>query len=141
MAEDRYVYPAIFTFDNDGVSVEFPDLPGCLTCGSDVAEAVDMAREALALHLYGLEEDGDAIPEPSPPAGIRAEANQAIMLVEAWMPPVRNQIQNRAVKKTLTIPKWLNDLAESRKVNFSQVLQEALKQHLGVNDPPTRARR
>ncbi|MGB9887505.1 MAG: type II toxin-antitoxin system HicB family antitoxin [Moorellales bacterium] len=138
MTKDRYVYPAVFTFDPDGVSVEFPDLPGCLTCGSDVYEAAEMAREALALHLYGMEEDGDPIPPPSPPAGLKVGANQAIMLVEAWMPPVRSEIQNRAVKKTLTIPKWLNDLAESRKVNFSQVLQEALKQHLGVDGPAAR---
>lgn len=140
MTRDHYVYPAVFTFEEDGVSVEFPDLPGCLTCGNDVNEAVQMAKEALALHLYGLEEDGDPIPEPSPPTRIKAEANQAIMLVEVWMPPVRSEVQNRAVKKTLTIPKWLNDLAERRKVNFSQVLQEALKQHLGVSDPPAGAR-
>jgi predicted RNase H-like HicB family nuclease len=138
MTRNRYVYPAVFTFDPDGVSVEFPDLPGCLTCGSDVYEAAQMAREALALHLYGMEEDGDPIPDPSPPAHIKAGTNQAIMLVEAWMPPVRSEIQNRAVKKTLTIPKWLNDLAESRKVNFSQVLQEALKQRLGVDGPAPR---
>ncbi|MBC7347230.1 MAG: type II toxin-antitoxin system HicB family antitoxin [Clostridia bacterium] len=132
MIRDHYVYPAVFTFGEDGISVEFPDLPGCFTCGSDVNEAVQMAKEALALHLYGLEEDGDPLPEPSPPNRIKAEANQAVMLVETWMPPLRSEIQNRAVKKTLTIPKWLNDLAERQKVNFSQVLQEALKRHLGV---------
>ena len=80
-----------------------------------------------------MEKDKDEIPEPAPIDKIRLESNQAVVLVEVWMPLIRDAIENRAVKKTLTIPKWLNDLAEDKHVNFSHILQEALKERLGIN--------
>ena len=132
MAKDKYIYPATFSFDDDGISVEFPDLPGCLTCGNNEDEAIRMAKDALGLHLYGMERDSDVIPAPSSINGIKAESNQAVILIDVWMPVVRDEIENRAIKKTLTIPKWLNDVAEHNNVNFSQVLQSALKEHLGI---------
>lgn len=130
--KDRYVFPAILSLDADGISVEFPDLPGCLTCGDTEEEALRMAQEALALHIWGMEDDGDPIPEPSKLANLTTGRNQVATLVEAWMPPFRDKMANKAVKKTLTIPKWLNDLAEAKQVNFSHVLQSALKDYLGV---------
>ena len=137
--KDHYVFPAVFSFDPDGVSVEFPDLPGCLTCGDTEEEALRMAKEAMSLHLWGMEQDGDEIPEPSKISDLTLEANQVVVLVEAWMPPFRDHMANKAVKKTLTIPKWLNDLAEQKKVNYSQILQSALKNYLGVSEtPPSR---
>ncbi|MDQ0286612.1 putative RNase H-like HicB family nuclease [Desulfofundulus luciae] len=132
MVKERYIYPAIFDYADDGISIEFPDLPGCITCGDTEEEALHMAKEALALHLYGMEQEGMAIPEPSKISQIKAEPNQAIVLIEVWMPPFRDRMEEKAVKKTLTIPKWLNDMAEERKVNFSQVLQAALKEYLGL---------
>ncbi|MGB9792678.1 MAG: type II toxin-antitoxin system HicB family antitoxin [Thermacetogeniaceae bacterium] len=134
MAKDRYIYPAIFDYSEDGISVEFPDLPGCYTCGNDEEEALQMAKEALALHIYGLEEEGFPIPEPSPANKLKVGPNQVVVLVEAWMPPFRDEMKHRAVKKTLTIPKWLDDLAREHNVNFSHLLQNALKKYLGVND-------
>lgn len=130
--KDRYVFPAILSLDADGISVEFPDLSGCLTCGDTEEEALRMAQEALALHIWGMEDDGDQIPEPSKLANLTTGRNQVATLVEAWMPPFRDKMANKAVKKTLTIPKWLNDLAEAKQVNFSHVLQSALKDYLGV---------
>ncbi len=91
-----------------------------------------MAKEALELHLYGMEEDGDAIPAPTPPEEIGVQKGAFITLIEAWMPFIRDVMASRAIKKTLTIPKWLNDLAEERQVNFSQILQTALKNYLGI---------
>lgn len=132
MKKDRYIFPAIFEFANDGISIEFPDLPGCLPCAHDDEEAIKNAKEAMALHLYSMEQDNNEIPEPTPITKLQSDKNQAIVLIEVWMPIYRDAIENRAVKKTLTIPKWLNDLAEKEKVNFSQVLQEALKHNLGV---------
>ena len=131
---ERYVYPAIFDYAEDGISVEFPDLPGCLTCGSTDEEAFLMAKEALGLHLWGMERDGDDIPDPTPVQSVSRESNQSVMLIEVWMPLIREAMANRAVKKTLTIPKWLNDAAEEQHINFSQVLQRALKDRLGVTD-------
>ncbi|GGG01352.1 hypothetical protein [Paenibacillus aceti] len=83
---------------------------------------------------YGMEEDGDVIPEPSRSADIVTESNQVVVLIDVWMPPVRDNMAGRAVKKTLTIPKWLDDIAAENKVNYSHILQDALKDYLGVSE-------
>ncbi|KJE29207.1 hypothetical protein LG52_2269 [Geobacillus kaustophilus] len=132
--KDRYIYPAIFDYGSDGISVEFPDLLGCFTCGDTEEEAFKMAKEAMALHLYGLEQENEEIPQPSKVSEIQTENNQVIVFIEVWMPPFRHEMENKAVKKTLTIPKWLDDLAREHNVNYSQILQEALKKHLGATD-------
>jgi hypothetical protein len=91
-----------------------------------------MAREALSLHIYGMWEDGDPLPEPSDPSAVATGPGEFVSLIEARPDLVKDEIENRSVKKTLTIPKWLNDEAERRRVNFSQILQEALKRKIGV---------
>lgn len=135
MAKDRYTYPAVFHYADDGISVEFPDLPGCLTCGATTEEALKMAKEAMELYLYCSEKDGDPIPEPAPLTSILLDPNERIVMIDVFMPPVRYEQENRAVKKTLTVPKWLNDMAEAQQVNFSQVLQAGLKSYLGIHGP------
>lgn len=132
--KDSYIYPAVLTFADDGISVEVPDLPGCLTCGDTAEEAIAMAREALSLHLWGMETDSDPIPEPTSIAVLRLKSGQVPVLIDVWMPAIRDEMANKSVNKTLTLPKWLNDLAERRNVNFSQVLQTALKHYLGVEN-------
>ena len=79
-----------------------------------------------------MEKDGDEIPEPTPVDSIEQEQGYVIGLVEVLMPPVRVELDNKPVKKTLTIPAYLNTLAEQKRVNFSRVLQTALKKELGV---------
>lgn len=94
--KDTYVYPAVLTREHvGGFTVEFPDLPGCLTCGDTLAETLTMAREAMSLHLYGMEEDGDQIPEPSDPAKIQHKlgADQTLTLVDTWMPSFRSEMR------------------------------------------------
>jgi len=134
MKKDRYVFPAIFTFDDDGITIEFPDLPGCISCADTLDEAVKNAKEVLGLYLWSMEKDNEPIPEPTAVNQLRLEKNQMPMLIEVWMPLIRHEMDNKAVKKTLTIPQWLNILAEKHNINFSQVLQEALKEKLGIND-------
>lgn len=134
MPKDKYIYPAIFDYAEDGISIEFPDLPGCLPCAATTEEAFKNAKEALGLHLWSMENDGDNIPEPTPIEKLHLEPNQTVVLIDVWMPAFRENIDSRAIKKTLTIPKWLNDLAEREKVNFSHILQSALKNHLGVTE-------
>lgn len=136
LIKDIYVFPAIFDYAEDGISIEFPDLPGCLPCAKTTEEAIKNAKEAMALHLWGMEKDGDPIPEPTPVDKIQVRENQAVMLIEVYMPLYRKAIENQSVKKTLTIPQWLNKLAEEKNVNFSQLLQSALKEHLGIHDRP-----
>lgn len=134
MKKDRYVYPAIFDYADDGISIEFPDLPGCLPCAETTEEAFKNAKEAMALHLYSMEEDKEEIPVPSDIKSLKPADNQVVTFIEVWMPPFRDAIKQKSVKKTLTISKWLDDLASEHNVNFSHILQDALKQYLGVNE-------
>ncbi|HHY65877.1 MAG TPA: type II toxin-antitoxin system HicB family antitoxin [Alicyclobacillus sp.] len=129
---DSYFYPAIFTFGEDGVSVEFPDLDGCFTGGSDVQEAHRLAEDVLAGYLSILEEEGRPIPKPSVGKRFDLQEKQEVVLVRAWMPPYRENYRTRAVKKTVTLPSWLKKAAEERHINFSRVLQEALMKQLGI---------
>lgn len=133
-----YRYWAAFHYAPEGVSVRFPDLPGCLTSGDTAEQALEEAKEALGGFLFAMEEDHEAIPEPSPLDAIIAalEDGEAACDVQVYMPPIRElmgRLDNKAVKKTLTIPKWLNDAAEEQNLNFSQELQDALKQRLGMS--------
>lgn len=129
----RYVYPAIFTpEDSGGYSVVFPDLEGCYTCGDSLADSLEMAQDALALVLYGYEKDGHAIPAPSDRKDIRLQDNEFINYVSCDTMSYRKKYNNKAVKKTLSIPEWLNEEATAVGINFSQVLQDALKQQLHI---------
>ena len=130
---DRYIYPAVFHFDEDGISIEFPDLPGCLTAGFTLEEAYRMAQDALAGYLTICEEDGDSIPLPTLLTAIDCSKNEKIILVETWMPPYRDNAWDRAIKKTVTLPRWLERAGMEHKVNFSRLLQHALVEHLGLD--------
>lgn len=82
--------------------------------------------------MAGLEEDGEDIPVPTPLAKVACEANERAMLVDVYMPSIRMARVNRSVNRTVTLPAWLNAAAQERNINFSQVLQDGLKQRLGV---------
>lgn len=130
----KYLFPAIFKQDEEvkGYTITFPDLPGCISEGDDMEEAMFMAKDVLEGFLYGMEEDNEPIPSPSTPSAIKVPEGSFVVLIEAWTDIVRDEMENKAIKKTLTIPKWLNDAAEKEKVNFSHLLQYALKQRLGI---------
>lgn len=130
---DRYTFPAIFEVNEYGVAVEFPDLPGCLTCADTLEEALRNAKEAMELHLYSMEQDSELIPEPSNLFELKTKSHERAVPIEAWMPLVRLEQQDKAVKKTLTIPAWLEAMANEKHVNFSHVLQQALTEVLGID--------
>ena len=132
MKKDYYIYPAIFEYEKDGINISFPDLQGCFSCASTDEEAFYMAKDALGLYIVCTEEDGEELPKPSKLNEIKIKENQRSILIEVNMPVFREAVANSAVKKTLTIPKWINDVAEKNNVNFSQVLQLALKENLGI---------
>ena len=132
MRKEHYIYPAIITYDKDGISIEFPDLPGCLSCTMESEEIMGNAKEALALHLSTMEDENEDIPAASDIRYLRHNENQAIIVVDVWMPIYRDRIKYASMKKTLTIPRWLNDLAEENNINFSKLLQTALKKRLGI---------
>jgi len=131
----KYVYPAIFQTEKvGGYSVTFPDLLGCCTEGDTLEEAIEMGRDALGLYIYSLEEEKAHIPTPSKPEQIQTNPGQFVTLIDVDMIEYRKKHDNRAVKKTLTIPVWLNTIAEKNNVNFSQLLQNALIEHLHLKD-------
>lgn len=134
--KDIYVFPAILTQYEDNIGITFPDLPGCVSNADNMDEAVKSAKEALALHLFGMEEDSIDIPSPSSINNLKLDSNQIPLLVEVYMPLYRDAIESSTVKTTVTMPQWLKALAEKNDVNFSQVLQVALKEHLGIQDRP-----
>lgn len=134
MKKDSYVFPALFDYDEDGISISFPDLPGCLSCADSDDEALYMAKDALRCWLLTAEEYGDDIPAPSSLKDVITLSGQKSVLVEVCLAPYREAYKNRSVKKTLTIPAWLNDVAEKEKINFSFVLQNALKEQLNIQN-------
>lgn len=134
MKKDIYFFPAVFEYSEDGINIRFPDLPGAYTCGDTEEEAIYMAKDCLELHLYGMEEDGDFIPEASKIKDIELESNQTIVLIRVNMLPVRNEMNNKSVKKTLTIPYWLNKKANEAHLNFSAILKSALMEELEIRD-------
>lgn len=127
----KYHYPAVFTAEADGFSVSIPDLDGCFTQGNDLEEAFEMAEDALMLTLYHLEETGTPIPVPS--VIKEAPEGSAIYILSVDTLGYREKFDNTAVKKTLTIPSWLNKAAEKQGINFSQLLQAALRQRLDIS--------
>ncbi|MBQ7154840.1 MAG: type II toxin-antitoxin system HicB family antitoxin [Synergistaceae bacterium] len=130
--KDRYIFPAVFSFTEEGVIVRFPDLPGRITSGNTIEEALHNAREALEGFLWGGGQDNDQIPGPSDILGLKKNlrANQIVAPVEAFMPPVRAKIANKSVNKMVTLPKWMIDEGKRAGLNFSRVLQEAIKEKL-----------
>jgi len=128
----KYVYPAIFKPEEKGYSIEFPDLEGCYTCGESLEEGLEMARDVLALVLYGYEKEGRVIPEPSERETIHITGQEFVNYVICDTMVYRRMYSNKAVKKTLTLPEWLNEEAIAMGINFSQVLQEALMMKLKI---------
>lgn len=129
---NQYIFPALFYFDADGISIEFPDLPGCLPCAQNQEEAFKNAKEALGLHLYGMEQDGEEIPEPTPVNQLIPEDGGVVVMIEVFMPAFRERMNNKSVNRTVTLPAWLNAAALECNINFSQILQDALKKQLNI---------
>ena len=132
--KDTYIYPAILNYADSGIAIEFPDLPGCLPCADTSEEAARNAKEAMGLHLWGMERDNDPIPEPTEVTKLKYSDGEIPLLVEVFMPPVRERLNNKFVKKTLSIPQWLNAEAEHAGVNFSLILQNGLKDYLRLQN-------
>ena len=127
----KYVYPAIFTPEKEGgFSVRFPDLDGCYTCGDDLGDAIFMAEDVLPLFLCGYEDEKKTIPVSSDMNNIALKKKEFVNYIRCDTLDYRKKLNTKSIKKTLTIPEWLNEEAMAAGVNFSQVLQEALKEKL-----------
>lgn len=130
---NRLFYPAIFhEAEEGGFWVTFPDIPECMTQGDNMQQAYEMAVDALGLSLTTMEEAGEEIPKASTLDKVDPE-DGVLIIVEFDMAEYRRRNSSRAVKKTLSIPEWLNEAAMRENINFSQALQEALMVKLGVS--------
>ncbi len=136
MSKDRYAYVALFTYDEDGICIDFPDLPGCCPCADkdNTDMALENAKEALGLHIWGMEQDGEELPLPQPITAFKLEKNQVPVLIDVFMPPIRERINSKFVKKTLSLPAWLAAKADESGVNCSRIFQNALMEYLHVSN-------
>lgn len=105
MKQNRYTYPAIFSYNSNGISVEFPDILGCFTFGDTQEEALEMAKEAMAAHLSRLEKN--ELPIATSLNKLKTEANQATVLVDIMLPQFRQETYYQSVKEILSTPRWL----------------------------------
>lgn len=123
------VYPAIFRSEPEGgYTVTFPDLDGCVTCGDDLEHALTMGQEVLGLILVSYEERDINIPTASGIESVKTKEGEFVNLI---MVEVNRYRRSKSVNTMVTLPAWLKEAGEQAHVNFSGILQEALKQRLG----------
>ncbi len=129
---NRLFYPALFhKAEEGGFWISFPDIPECLTEGDNMDDAYNMAIDALGLCLTDMEKNNIPFPAPSPVDKITVDADALLVVIEFDMLAYKKRTSSKSVKKTLTIPAWLNEQAIQLNINFSQVLQDALIEKVG----------
>ena len=129
----KFVFPAVFTEENGLYAVNFPDLPGCYTSGDSIADAIYMAEDVLAFTLYSYEKNKKEIPAPSEAGDMELKGSSFVNLIACDTLEYQKRNNNKAVKKTLTLPEWLNEAAIAANLNFSQILQDGIKTKLNLN--------
>ena len=129
----KLFYPAIFHFaEEGGFWISFPDFPDCFTQGDNMQQAYEMASDALGLAITSLLDEQSTLPSPTPPYQIISKEKEVCVIIEFDLLAYKKRTNSKAVKKTLSIPEWLNEEALRLGLNFSQVLQEALMQKIGI---------
>lgn len=126
-------YFAIFEPSTSGYGVYFPDLPGCISAGETFEKAMEGAQEALGLHLWNMETDGDAIPASTQPPFADMPEGAVVVPVTIYPEMVRNEMETKAVRTNVSLPYWLKAAADKQAVNYSAVLQSALREVLGIH--------
>lgn len=130
----KICYPAVFQKEDVGYSVWVPDIQGCVSQGNNFEEAVGYITEAIGLCIELALEHGEKPPAPSAPETVKTEGGQFVSVVMFDPIEYQKKYSEKAVKKTLTIPAWLNTMSEKEHINFSAVLQEALMEKLHLNN-------
>lgn len=129
---NKLFYPSVFhKAEEGGFWISFPDFPECFTEGDDMTQAYEMAVDALGLAIVSRKEEGQTIPAATEIDKVDA-GNGTLVIIEFDMLEYQKKHNARAVKKTLSIPEWLNEEAMAMGINFSQVLQEALMSKLNL---------
>ncbi|MBS7261155.1 MAG: type II toxin-antitoxin system HicB family antitoxin [Treponema sp.] len=128
---EKYFYPAIFhKAEEGGFWVSFPDFPECLTEGDDLSQSYEMACDALGLCITDYQKESKVLPKPSSLDQEEIPGDSYVVAVQFDMGEYRRKHNSKSVKKTLSIPQWINEEAVALNINFSQVLQEALLEKL-----------
>lgn len=133
----KYIYPAVFTEEyvtgrGSVFTVVFPDMLGCVTEGDSLSDAIEMAREALAGCICSMQQRNEAIPDASPLEAVQFD-DGFVSLIDLDMFEYKRKTENKAVKRTVSLPLWLDTMAQHAGLNFSQTIQDALKERLGVH--------
>lgn len=134
----KLTYLAVFEpTGNGGYSVYFPDLLGCITFGNSFDDARKQAIDALGLHIYGMEKDGETIPDASIEVKIEkgTSAGYLVSPVSAFPNIVRNELDGKKLKTNTTLPAWVKEIAEKNNVNYSQLLENAIIDYLDIPRP------
>ena len=118
-------YPCTIKEDDGVFYVNFPDFDDCFTDGDTMEEAVYNAKDVLEAVAFSYMKNNKPLPEPG-------KVNENVVYIELWVDLLKDRVNNQSIKKTLTIPKWLNDIAEENSVNFSAILQHGIKEYLGI---------
>ncbi len=126
----KFFYPAIFEPEDVGFSVYVPDIPGCMTQGDTLDDALSMVQDAIGLMLEDIAEKD--YPVSSSPSSIHPQGSQFVMMVPFDKLAYDKKYNSKSVKKTLSIPAWLNNLALEQNINFSNLLQNALRRELNI---------
>lgn len=129
----KTAYPVILTPDQHGFVVYVPDF-NINTEGNSMANAIEMARDAIGIVGIDFEDDGKALPTPSDYKDLSLKDNEIISFVDIDFKEYRRKNSSRFVRKNCSLPGWLSDEAEAKHINFSAVLQEALKERLNIQD-------
>lgn len=128
----KYVYPAILTQEDDGIIVSFPDVEGARTDGATMEEALENADDVLNLMLLTMEEKHMNIKPPTPIASLDVPKGSTVALVRADTLAYSKKVDTRAVRKSVSIPAWMDTLAREHNLNFSNVLQNAICRELNI---------
>ena len=128
----KYVYPALFAKEDESIIVTFPDLEDTFTDGATMQEAFENAEDVLNLMLWNREEEKDDIPMPSSPEQITVPQEATLAMIKADTLAYRKLHDQKTIRRSITIPSWLDTLARERNINFSQLMQNAIRRECGI---------
>lgn len=124
----KYIYPAVFTQEDHGYSIDFPDIEACYTCGDNLADGFLMAEDVLSMSMYEYEKEHKAIPKPSDINSIKTAPNETVHLIAGDTFKYEKMYENKPVRKSVTIPAWLDTKVENANISLSAFLQQKLKE-------------
>lgn len=131
--KQNYIYPIIVKKEEDEILVSFPDFPDQMTDAETMEDAVESAQNVIALEIIDKLDQNKKIPEATALEDIVLEEGEQVIYVQVWLPYYRQTVKEIYVKKTLTIPQWLDIMAKEKEINFSAVLVKGLKKELGMD--------